>query len=86
MCFKQLEVEILALETGPYAWSAIFPGFGLLTEYMGDERAVMHWRVAKGYATTTIHDKELKVPVRPFCGEMGVARREPGPHTTSQTI
>ena len=74
-----LEVEIRAVEPGPFGWTAIMPGRGLLpndfaAHYLhkwdlgGRDRAVLRPGVA--------------VPLDPFCGILGVALAEPGQHST----
>ena len=72
-----LEVEILQLKPGSWGWTAIMPGLGLLDpefekpyiKYfdLGDRKAAE--------LTPGIH-----IPLAPFCGTMGVATDEPGPH------
>ena len=72
-----LEVEILGLETGDWGWSAIFPGFGLLSSEFDGEPVVKIWRIGKegeGEEGRWLYFKDgVRVRKRPFLGVMGVA-------------
>lgn len=72
-----LKVEILALETGEWGWSAIFPGFGLLSAEFDGEPVVKIWRIGKddeGEEGRWLYFKDgVRVRKRPFLGIMGVA-------------
>lgn len=65
-----LKVEVLNLEVGDWGWSAIIPGFGLLADEFPDP-AIKIWLLdrAKGYAQF----KDMRIPLRPFLGCMGLA-------------
>ena len=68
-----LEVELLAFEPGAWGWTAAIPGFGLLA----DDFAEPHLRI------TTLGDgfgeflPGIRIPLAPFCGELGVAPAGP---------
>lgn len=69
-----LRVEVLGVEVADFGWSAISPGVGLLEEFR--KPYLYKWDVSdKGFAP---FEKGIKVPVRPFCGVMGVAPKESG--------
>lgn len=75
-----LEVEILAFEYEPWAWTGVFPGIGALANELGETWALHIWQVGDdGRAELK---PGIRVPVEPFCGVMGVALREPGEHMT----
>lgn len=64
-----LEVEILDLHTRGWGWTGTIPGFGLLANDFSD--AHLHiWDISNG------HEARFKdiatIPLRPFCGTMGV--------------
>lgn len=71
-----LRVDVLALTPGPWGWTAILPGLGLLPEefpepWVGtfDLRDGTHVEVAPG----------VRVPQRPFLGTMGTHPGTPEP-------
>jgi len=70
-----LVVETVSVKVDDFGWSAIVPGLGLLEEFK--KPYLYKWdlkdkRVAK-------FEKGIKVPIRPFCGVLGVAPPEKGP-------
>jgi acetamidase/formamidase len=71
-----LEVEVLDLKPGSWGWTSISPGFGLLADEF-PEPQLKHWDLATGkpYA---LFKEGIKIPTRPFLGEMGVAPEEDG--------
>lgn len=65
-----LEIEVLDLRTGGWGWTAVLAGFGLLAEDFPD--AYLHiWDLSD--ALVAGFQGVAKVPIRPFCGTMGVA-------------
>jgi acetamidase/formamidase len=75
-----LQVEILDFAHEGWAWTIIYPGFGLLPEDFGDLHAIKIWRI--GTDGRAEFDSGIRLPVEPFCGVMGVALKEPGEHAT----
>ncbi|MBI4279364.1 MAG: acetamidase/formamidase family protein [Armatimonadetes bacterium] len=71
-----LEVEILDLHPLGWAWSAILPGFGLL-EADFTEPYLHIWDLSPG--DHTVLRPDIRIPLDPFCGTMGVAPAEKGP-------
>ncbi len=72
-----LVVDVLDIVPKRWGWSAIIPGFGLLTQDDAFRTPYLqHWDLSNGKTT------ELKpgvvVPFEPFCGVMAVAPAEPG--------
>ncbi len=64
-----LTVEVLDVKNGDFGWSAILPGLGLLKEF--SEPYLYVWDLeGKNKAE---FEKGIKIPIRPFCGVMGVA-------------
>lgn len=72
-----LQVEILAVEPGTFGWTALIPGFGLLADRFSDPW-VHIWDLDGG---TAVFTDAIRVPIRPFCGVLGVAPAEPGVHS-----
>lgn len=76
-----LEVEVLHLEPmDEVGQCLVIPGFGLLADEFR-EPYIHHFRLLPGGVARM--RPGIEVPVRPFCGIMGVAPREPGPHLTT---
>ena len=71
-----LVVDVLEVASGDFGWSAIIPGEGLLEEF---QRPYLYkWDLGrKDFAS---FEKGIRIPLRPFCGVMGVAPGEPGGH------
>ncbi|KAH9916665.1 uncharacterized protein B0H18DRAFT_939165 [Fomitopsis serialis] len=81
-----LQVDVLAIAPSvPWGWSAAIPGFGLLADaFPVPALKIWHLRdyeAGAGYAWFD-EPKGIRIPLRPFAGEMGVARAAPGPHST----
>ena len=75
-----LQVEILEIRHEGWAWTVVYPGLGLLHEEFGDTTELWQWKVdSDGRAE---FKPGIRVPIEPFCGEMGVALAEPGAHDT----
>lgn len=69
----------------PWGWSATIPGFGLLADVFPDP-VLKIWKLCdyeNGAGYTWLDEgKGIRVPLRPFAGEMGVARALSGAHST----
>ncbi|MBO0708366.1 MAG: acetamidase/formamidase family protein [Candidatus Dormibacteraeota bacterium] len=72
-----LEVDILDLRPLDWGWAGILPGLGLLAEDF-TEPYLRHFDLSGGDSTALRDD--IRIPIQPFCGTMGVATDEPGPH------
>lgn len=69
-----LVVETVSVKTADFGWSAIIPGLGLLEEFK--KPYLYKWSLRnKRFAS---FEKGIKIPVRPFCGVLGVAPPESG--------
>ncbi|MEW6049245.1 MAG: acetamidase/formamidase family protein [Bacillota bacterium] len=72
-----LVVDIVDLQGSGWGWSAIIPGFGLLAEDFREPFLhISHYNAS--YVEFT---PEVRLPVRPFPGTIGVAPAEPGLHS-----
>ena len=85
-----LQIDVLDVKTADWGWTALIPGFGLLADEF-PEPAFKIWDLAEHAGAEEVEspryaylDKErrIRVPLRPFAGEMGVARGERGAWST----
>lgn len=70
-----LQVEILSLAPGPWGWTAILPELGLLPEDF-PEPFLKIFDLRDGVTTSLA--RQVRVPIRPFLGTMGVVTDDPG--------
>ena len=76
-----LSVEILEVKpAATFGWTAIRPGRGLLPEAEFPKPFLTIWDLSDG--THARMGRDIKVPIAPFPGVMGVALDEPGGHST----
>ena len=75
-----LEVEIVDIRLGEWGWTAILPGFGLLHEEF--PRAKLKLWKFDGDEYVWFKGNEIRIPIRPFTGECGVARAMAGRFST----
>ena len=76
-----LKVTLLGFDPSGWAWTAIVPGFGLLADDF-PEPALNIWSYEKSFATPALYGPGARVPLKPFCGTIGLASAAPGPHST----
>jgi acetamidase/formamidase len=69
-----LVVEVKEVKVGDFGWSAIIPGFGLLEEFT--EPYLYKWDLKNKRIAN--FKKGIKIPIRPFCGVLGVTPPERG--------
>ncbi len=74
-----LEVEIREVRTGPFGWTAIIPGRGLLPDDFVDPH-LQKWDLTR--PDRAVLRPGVEVPLDPFCGILGVVLPEPGQHST----
>jgi len=73
-----LQIDVLEVAHQGWGWSSILPGLGLLSQRF-DQLFLFHWSLDADITTSLA---PARVPLRPFCGVMGVAPAEPGEHRT----
>jgi len=73
-----LEVNVLDVRHKGWGWSSVIPGLGFLKERF-NEPFLFHWELED---ETTRSLEPAVVPLRPFCGIMGVAPAECGEFRT----
>jgi acetamidase/formamidase len=72
-----LAVELLEFQPPSWGWTAIIPGFGLLTEEFPDP-----WlRISEVDGDAVHFSERITLAFQPFPGTLGVAPAEPGPHS-----
>ncbi len=69
-----LQIDVLDVRHGGWGWSSIFPGLGLLAERFR-EPYLFIWTLDGDVSTSLT---PARVPLRPFCGIMGVAPAQDG--------
>src|SRR5579859_4942077 len=67
-----LEVEFLDLQPADWGWTAIIPGFGLLADEF-PEPALKIWHLEGGADGWAEFAPGIRIPLAPFCGEIGLA-------------
>jgi acetamidase/formamidase len=65
-----IQVEVLDIHPRGWGWSAIIPGFGLLEDEF-DQPKLKIWDLSSG--DYTYFRDDIKIPLDPFCGTMGLA-------------
>jgi acetamidase/formamidase len=73
-----LQIDVLEVKHKGWGWSSVIPGLGFLKERFA-EPYLFHWEL-DGDATRAL--EPAVVPLRPFCGIMGVAPAEHGEFRT----
>jgi acetamidase/formamidase len=69
-----LAIEVLDVAHKGWGWSSTIPGLGFLKERF-DQPFLFHWQLDGEVSRSLV---PAVVPLRPFCGVMGVAPAEPG--------
>ena len=67
-----LEIEFLDLQPADWGWTAVIPGFGLLADDF-PEPALKIWRLEGGANGWAAFAPGIRIPLAPFCGEIGLA-------------
>ena len=73
-----LQIDILEVKPADWGWTAVIPGFWLLADEFA-QPALKIWRLEGGYGEFA---PGIRIPLEPFCGEIGVAPGEPGAFST----
>ena len=73
-----LQIDVLDLKHKGWGWSSVIPGLGFLKERFA-EPFLFHWQLEKEVTRSLA---PAIVPLRPFCGIMGVAPAEHGEFRT----
>lgn len=73
-----LQVDVVKVAHKGWAWSSVIAGLGFLDERFTDPY-LFHWQLEAEWTESL---SPAVVPLRPFCGVMGVALAEPGEFRT----
>lgn len=75
-------IKVTLLEFGPsgWGWTANIPGFGLLADQF-KEPALHIWKYDATTLVPALFGPGGKVPLKPFCGTIGLAPAEAGTHS-----
>ncbi|KAI0693135.1 Formamidase [Cerioporus squamosus] len=77
-----LRVDVLDVQVAEWGWSAVLPGFGLLAdEFPAPALKIWSLNREEGYAWFD-ERMGIRIPLKPFAGEMGVAPGKDGAHST----
>jgi acetamidase/formamidase len=75
-----LEVTLLSFAPSGWGWTANIPGFGLLADQF-TEPALHLWRYDAATLAPALFGPAARVPLKPFCGTIGLAPAEAGLHS-----
>lgn len=75
-----LKITLLDFRLSDWGWTANIPGFGLLADQFPDP-ALHIWSYNAQGATPALFGPGGRVPLKPFCGTIGVAPAEAGLHS-----
>jgi acetamidase/formamidase len=75
-------IKVTLLEFGPsgWGWTANIPGFGLLADQF-TQPALHIWKYDSKSLAPALFGPGGKVPLKPFCGTIGLAPAEAGQHS-----
>ena len=75
-----VKVTLLGFEPSGWGWTALIPGFGLLTDQFPDP-ALHLWSYDRDRLGASAYGPGGRVPLKPFVGTMGLAPAEAGLHS-----
>jgi acetamidase/formamidase len=75
-----IKVSLLSFAPSGWGWTANIPGFGLLADQF-PEAALHLWKYAADSLEPAMYGPGGRVPLKPFCGTIGLAPAEPGVHS-----
>ena len=75
-----IKVTLLDFAPSGWGWTANIPGFGLLADQFKDP-ALHIWKYDAGTLAPAMYGPGGRVPLKPFCGTIGLAPAETGQHS-----
>lgn len=75
-----IKVTLLSFTPSGWGWTANIPGFGLLADQF-TEPALHIWTYEPATLRPAMYGPGGRVPLKPFCGTIGLAPAEPGQHS-----
>lgn len=76
-----LKVTLLEFAGSGWGWTALIPGFGLLADEFPDP-ALNIWDYDRSLSSPMLFSSVAKIPLRPFCGIIGVEQAAKGEFST----
>lgn len=79
-----LEIEVLNINTANYGWTGFRPGVGLLpNDFTEPFFHIWDLKESKTNGNWAEFMENIRIPLAPFCGVMGLALQEPGEFSTT---
>lgn len=75
-----IKVTLLSFAPSGWGWTGNIPGFGLLADQF-PEPALHIWKYDAVSLAPALYGPGGRVPLKPFCGTIGLAPAEPGVHS-----
>jgi acetamidase/formamidase len=75
-----IKVTLLSFAPSGWGWTANIPGFGLLANQFKDPQLHI-WKYDVATLAPALYGPGGRVPLKPFCGTIGLAPAEPGLHS-----
>ena len=75
-----LKVTLLEFGASGWGWTANIPGFGLLADQFKEPRLHV-WKYDPSTLAPALYGPGGRVPLKPFCGTIGLAPAETGQHS-----
>jgi acetamidase/formamidase len=75
-----IRVTLLDFTPSGWGWTACIPGFGLLADQF-TAPALHIWTYDKASLAPAAYGPGGRIPLKPFCGTIGLAPAEPGQHS-----
>jgi acetamidase/formamidase len=75
-----VKVTVVGFRPSGWGWTANIPGFGLMADQF-KEPALHIWKYDASLGQPAMFGGLAAVPLKPFCGTIGVAPAEPGLHS-----
>ena len=75
-----LKITIQSFTPSGWGWTAIIPSFGLLADQFPDPE-INTWTYDKSALTPSAYGPGGRVPLKPFCGTIGLASAKYGKHS-----
>jgi len=75
-----VEIKIVDFISSGWGWTAIIPGFGLLSDEFKNPD-INIWKYDKNNPKESAYSAYCKIPLKPFVGTIGLALKEPGNHS-----
>ena len=75
-----IEIELIEFISSGWGWTAIIPGFGLLSDFFNDAELNL-WKYDQNSPSNSLFNKYANIPLNPFVGTIGLSLEEKGVHS-----